>query len=184
MYSESLGVHASQLSFNLVSVEVTEGRYLPDNNMRANPIYNNGVFFKTVRDQFFDSTAVDIAIMEEVLKEIMEVLPITTAEGILQSALVAAADKFSITNQISGREDNFSESRLEKLLAKEVPATLEWERDTKGQSCALPLFIKKMIPFLKTKEWLQIRLDRMKASETDRYIAAIQIQCRPALKAA
>lgn len=180
MYPESLGQHAVQGNFNFVSVRIVEGRYLPEaKTKKANAIVNGGTFFKNVKEQFFDKTDVDIAVLEEIRKAHRQVKPSSTVEGIIELASQIALNEVSVADKIFGKEEQ--QGRLDKLLSYSVPTKLEWEADIEGQPYPLPLFIKNAVPFLRTREWLSDRLERMRAAETDRFIAAIQIRRHPAM---
>lgn len=182
MYQESLGQHAAQLNFNLVRLDVIEGRYLPNEKKQSNPINNGGVFFKTIREQFFDKTAVDIMIAEEVRRKYRKPKPANTVEGIIELASHIALETESVSNKHFGKKHLGTEERLSNLLEHPIPSELDWERDIKGEVYPLPLFIDKVVPFLRTKEWLQDRLSGMARADSDRFIASIQIRRKPALQ--
>ena len=182
MYPESLGTHAIQGNFNFVAVQVIEGRYLPDRKTnKANPITNGGQFFIEVKEQFFDKTYVDIAVMEEIRKTHRTPHPTTTVEGIIELASYMALNHANVSDGILGK--NIQERRLDKLLSYDIPSKLEWERNVEGQPYPLPLFIERVVPFLRTRDWLFNKEARIRRADSDRFIAAITITRRPAMVA-
>lgn len=109
--------------------------------------------------------------------------PLHTVDGILELASSIALETENVSDKIFGDKNLDGEERLAKLLEYPIPSELEWESDVDGQPYPLPLFIRKVIPFIRTREWLENRLSSMAKAESDRFIASIQISRRPALQA-
>jgi hypothetical protein len=185
MYPESLGVHAVKGNFNLVSVKIVEGRYLPPKKgKKITPMHNSGVFYREVREQFFDKTKID----EEVAKELKKLLGRKPSENVassmIQDAMAMASAMVSVSGDPTPQTVDSSTRRIERLSEYPTPALLEWDANpNEGEAYPLPLFIKRVIPFLRTREWMFNRYEQMRRAETDRFMSAIVIRRRPAMQA-
>ncbi len=185
MYPESLGVHAIHGNFNFVSVEIIEGRYLPPKKgKKITPMHNSGVFYREVREQFFDKTQID----EEVARELQKLLARNPAENtastLIQDAMAMASAMVSVSEDQTPKSVDLATQRIERLNEYPTPSLLEWDANPEeGEAYPLPLFINRVIPFLRTREWMSQRYEQMRRAETDRFMSAIVIRRRPAMQA-
>jgi|GEM_PF-5867895 len=183
MYPESLGQHATQLDFNLVDINIVEGRYLPDENQCANAFKSAGTFFHNVREQMFDHTEQDEEMLAEIEKEILRARAGTTARNVLESALEDIKRASTVLDFIAGRIDALPQkSRLEELLDNQPQEQeIVWRLSDEGKEITLHDFVDEMVPYLKTGEWLKRRSQQFEETGSVNFIETVQITSRPAL---